>query len=267
MATVSKINVTVPGTSPTAGADFTIQANLLQAQFPMPPANIAYLHYSDSSPAGHWAYYVVLYSSNGGNTSVVMLSMTGTAHPASGSGKAAAADPGLAGYTSIGAPLTISVGDSISDGGSKENPLGGAAPIRWIHVPGNSTTLAADMVSMQAMVANDIGRFGSPTYYKYVDKVTGAWVYYDIYPYVIGAGAASPPSPAPWEWPAMAYTIITCSGTPNPPTGSPHPAVPDPGLAAVTWSTSGGGGRGTGGGSLAYTAIGSPLHMKMRSST
>lgn len=222
MSGLNRIAITIPGSSSLAQAERDQAITQLKA---MGITLWDYYHYTDASPLDCWGYYAIGVDYTDGIMVVATVTCTGMAHPPSGSNLVAMADPGLGvlyPWASLGAPCSIRTsGDS----------RGGTAPTQnsgynvWT-IPANSSTAATDFTAAIAAVNANLSSFVAAKYFKYVDSVSGAWQVSAIWfaPgyswFAAGAAVASPND--------NIFYMVTCSGTPNPPTGSQQPAVTIP---------------------------------------
>ena len=229
---INRINVEILATNPSlvAARDAYIQrfANLLGT------TAIDNYRYSDtSSGLGIWKYIGIVYAySTDGVLTIATVTCSGMAHPPSGSNVVAVADPGPGTtYTWYLQTLPIITTSSDSRGGG-----GGSTPTLnnniWVwNIPGNSPTAAADFTTAINKLQTDMVVSSYWNYYKYVDSVSGAWSVYAV------GGPLSNTSNVP----TPLCCIVTCSGTPNPPTYSLQPAVSIPSFTQT------------------FTSIGAPL--------
>jgi hypothetical protein len=225
---VNRIDVVVPGTSANAGAQRDIH---VQQFLNMGLTNPVFLKYNDiNSGWGTWWYYIVLMgtSSHVNVVTVATVTCTGMLVPPSGSNIQAASDPTTAGpfadlYADCGAPIALSIPVV---GGSGQAPAQNSSGY-VLRIPSSSSTAAADFTSGISKLGLNMPATITPFLYKYVDSVSGAWQVSCVWwaPAISNpAGTVSVPS-------SNIMAVVTCSGTPHPPTGSGIPGIAIPGFA------------------------------------
>lgn len=205
----NRISINIPGSSATAAAERDEAITKLKA------LGIVFdlYHYSDiNSGNGIWGYYAVAYDYVDGLYSIAAVTCTGMTHPPSGSDLVAMPDPGPGAFVwaSLGAPFSV----KMSGDGSDDIVIPPQNPNYWVWpIAANAPTVVTDWnnaIQKCSQVANNFN------YYKYVDATSGAWAVYAITEENNAAGG--PPI----------FLMVTCAGTPHPPTGSMAPAVPMP---------------------------------------
>jgi len=212
---IKRIRIPISPTSSNIAVDWAAQLATLQ-RF-IPTGNWTYLHYSDTSPFGHWGYWaegMLLESS--GDLIIATIECRGVAHPASGTNHPAVPDPGLPGsWTAIGAPFTIMADEPASE---KDGGNGGQQVVLFT-VPGNSLSASTDLAALAGLNTENYDEVFS----KFKWAAGGYWAYY-LVSMANGAPEAYPPQPV----------VIMAHGCTNPPLGSAHPAVADPMLTGYT---------------------------------
>jgi hypothetical protein len=215
MSGINRIDIPISGTSSTAASQRDQALTILIGL-----GNIGFdnYHYTDTNSGnGHWGYYAIGYGYANGDLTIVTVTCTGMTNPPSGSNRAASSDPGpgsLYTWAPIGAPPVIKVGKMASGDHSSmaQLPSENSNFIVW-QIAGNAPTAATDFTNAILKLAQIANNFN---YYKYVDSVSGAWSVYAITEQNNSAGGS------PF------YSMVTCHGTPKPPTGSVAPAVSIP---------------------------------------
>jgi hypothetical protein len=218
---LNRINIVIPASSSTAAAQRDESITKLIAVLGATTQFDLYKYADTNSGLGIWGYYAIGYGYVGGTVVIATVTCTGMWFPPSGSNLAATSDPGpgaLYTWTAIGAPHSIST--PLGGGGSV--PQGNNNYYVW-NIPGNSTTAVADFTAAVTAVNSSVPGTTVRQGFKYVDSVSGAWQVWWI---CFGAGSA--------EYAASSATIlannnilymVTCAGTPHPPTGSSQPAI------------------------------------------
>lgn len=239
MSGLNRINISIPGSSATAAAQRDEAIARFVAVF---GANYDLYHYGDTnSGMGTWIYYGIGYGFSGGIMTVWTVLCTGMISPPSGSDIAAMADPGAGVYpwTAMGSPPSIRTSGG---GGGGFVPAGNNNYYVW-NIPGNSSTAVADFTAAvnavsTALTGPGISSTVTSKYFKYVDAVSGAWqVSFIVFGPGVGFwGTTSTDSVFPNN--NILY-VVTCAGTPHPPTGSQSPAVTIPAFTQTFTSISG----------------------------
>jgi hypothetical protein len=212
---LNRIDVRVAGSSAQVLADRDKMISQAMAGF---PGAWDYYHYTDTrSGLGTWAYQAIGFSIVAGVATVATVSCSGMAIPPTGSNLAAKPDPGVGttfAWTPVGAPLTIRTSADAQAGGSppsQNNYL-------WVwKVSPNSLYPLIDFASGINSLAPLVGGATRVSCWRYIDSISGAWSVY-----AIGSTIPSTPGETPM------FIMVTCSGTPNPPSGSQYPAVAYP---------------------------------------
>lgn len=222
---LNRISINVPGSSGTALADRDAMITQMKTAY---PGTWNFYHYGDlASGNENWLYVAVgLSISTQGVATVCTVTCGGVGLPPSGSNLVAMNDPGFGStftWTAVGAPFGLSA--SSPGGGGVSPPAGNNNYYVW-RIAGNSSTAVADFTAAVTAVNSGVPGNTVRQGFKYVDSVSGAWQVWWI---AYGAGSS--------EFAATASTIlannnilymVTCAGTPHPPTGSPQPAVSMP---------------------------------------
>jgi hypothetical protein len=206
---INRIAITIPGSSSSAAGQRDEEIARLQTI----GITFDFYRYQDvRSGLGMWGYYAYGYAFVDGICTVATVTCTGMSNPPTGSDQVAASDPGPGTtftWNGIGAPHRVMTSDGSNGGGSAPSQNNN----HWIwRIAANSGSAAADFT---AAITEINARFSAANsqYFKYVDAVSGAWAVYAIWTYFTTAANAP------------VRIVLTCSGTPNPPTGSPQPAV------------------------------------------
>jgi len=238
-SSINRLNVVIPPTAAVSDRDETISKIALALG--NPPADS--WRYVDSSPLGMWGYLWVTYVYNAsGIFTVATVSCSGVAHPNSGSNTVPVADPGPGTaytWTTVGAFPSIMT--SGMGGGSP--PAGNNNYYVW-NIPGNSPSAASDFTAADEAIGAALGSqiisgVVVRRYYLYIDSVSGAWQFSGVY---FGAGSLGFGSSSAANILAAnnIMYVITCSGTPHPPTGSLAPATILPTFTQTPYRTLGG---------------------------
>jgi hypothetical protein len=233
MSGLNRINIVIPGNSSTAAAQRDNAITDLLTPTGMISVS-SFWRYNDlNSGWGIWGYYSYHYGYSSGIATIATVTCKGMAHPPSGSDTVGLADPGpgvLYTWSAVGWPHGLSTPMG-SGGGSV--PQGNNNYYVW-NIPGNSSTAAADFTVAYNAVTAAMPIVASSKLLKYVDSVSGAWQVWFI---VFEAGQALYGATSPNTLPnSNILYVVTCHGTPNPPTGSPIPAVTTP-LFTQTFTT------------------------------
>jgi hypothetical protein len=224
---INRIAITIPGSSSSAAGQRDEEIGRLAGL----GITFDFYRYQDTrSGLGMWGYYAYGYAFNSGICTVATVTCAGMATPPTGSDQVAMADPGPgATYTwnGIGAPQSIMTEDDSNAAAapgqnsysSASNRAAGVPPQdnnywTW-RIAANSGSAPADFT---AAITEINARFSAANsqYFKYVDAVSGAWAVYAVWTY-FATNANAP-----------VRIVLTCSGSPNPPTGSSLPAVAMP---------------------------------------
>jgi hypothetical protein len=228
MSGVNRIDIVVPGGSVNAGPQRDLHIQQFMA---MGLTNGTFLRYTDiNSGWGTWWYYAVMMGTSN-HVNVVTIGTvlcTGMLAPPSGSNIDPTGDPTLAGpfstlWSPVGAPISLST-PGISGGG--QVPAQNSSGYLW-RIPGNSTTAAADFTAAIAAINGSMPGTVVNRFFKYVDSVSGAWQVSALW---FAPGQANPAGTVSVQNSTIMY-VVTCSGTPRPPSGSSIPAVSIPGFA------------------------------------
>jgi hypothetical protein len=212
MSGLNRIDIVIPGSSSTAAAQ---RDQAVTRLIGLGGIGFNFYHYSDiNSGNGGWGYWAHGYGYADGVVTFATVTCTGMAVPPSGSDLVAMPDPGpgtLYTWSPCGAALSIKTGGGVLGSGSP----GGSAPPQnnnyWVwNIAARSSTVVTDFTNAINKFAQLSNNFN---YYKYVDSVSGAWAVYALTEQNNAAGG--PPF----------YFMVTCNGTPKPPTGSLAPAV------------------------------------------
>jgi hypothetical protein len=215
---LNRISIVVPGSSSGAAAERDGHIHTFTLLGISTWLTMRYL--DTNSGLGAWGYYAVGYGITNGIVTVASVTCTGMATPPSGSNLVAMADPGvgtLYTWTAMGAPFGIRTS---GDGSGGSIPQGNNNYYVW-NIPGNSTTAVAYFTEAISVVSGQMPPNITQHNYKYVDAVSGAWQVWAIW---VAPGLATTAAATSVANSNILY-IVTCSGTPHPPTGSSAPAV------------------------------------------
>jgi hypothetical protein len=216
MSGINRININIPPWSSQAATSRDEAISKLVATYTL--VGDFYKWTDVNSGWGTWTYLFIGYGYLDGIPTIATVICSGMTHPPSGSPILAAADPGVGSNTWSAVGTLPQIGISSGGGGGWGSaPNQNSSGYVW-NIPGNSSTAAADFTAAIAAVAAQMPNTNIfKNLFKYVDAISGAWQVSCVW---FSPGIA-PVSGSASNWPNsnMMY-VVTCSGSPNPPSGS-----------------------------------------------